>query len=295
MKKSFSKLVTALLLALAICVTGVIGNEASVDAKTKVKISNTKITLTVGQSKTLKVKGTTKKAKWSSSKKSVATVSKKGKVVAKKAGSAMVIAKIGKKKYKCKVTVKDKKKSQSTNSVKPSTPNTPSVSNTPNKPVEIKYGKVAGNVTYYYNSYRGNVADTGAMVYLLPKNGKAKNIPDQDYVTWTYPSTILKEQLNNNQAYVAKVDGKGDYHFDRVQSGEYLMVIISGKTSDGRWFDNKESYYATLTGVVKPYLSENNAKSFGESTTYHKNHAESITVYENDTTNVSYDFGITYI
>lgn len=295
MKKSFSKLVTALLLTLVICVTGVIGNEASVDAKTKVKISNTKITLTVGQSKTLKVKGTKKKAKWSSSKKSVATVSKKGKVVAKKAGNATITAKLGKKKYKCKVTVKNKKKSQSANTVKPSTPNTPSVSNTPNKPVEIKYGKVAGNVTYYYNSYRGNVADTGAMVYLLPKNGKAKNIPDQNYVTWTYPSTILKEQLNNNQAYVAKVDGKGDYHFDRVQSGEYLIVIISGKTSDGRWFDNKESYYATLTGVVTPYLSENNAKSFGESTTYHKNHAESITVYENDTTNVSYDFGITYI
>lgn len=286
-----------MLLALAICVTGVIGNEASVDAKTKVKISNTKITLTVGQSKTLKVKGTKKKPKWSSSKKSVATVSSKGKVVAKKAGSATVTAKIGKKKYKCNVTVKNKKKPQN-NTVKPTQPTQPSKPtqpSTPNKPVEIKYGKVAGNVTYYYNSYRGNVADTGAMVYLLPKNGKAKNIPDQNYVTWTYPSTILKEQLNNNQAYVAKVDGKGDYHFDRVQSGEYLMVIISGKTSDGRWFDNKESYYATLTGVVTPYLSENNAKSFGESTTYHKNHAESITVYENDTTNVSYDFGITYI
>lgn len=292
MKKSFSKLVTALLLALAICVTGVIGNESSVDAKTKIKISNTKITLTVGQSKTLKVKGTKKKAKWSSGKKSVATVSKKGKVVAKKAGNATITAKIGKKKYKCKVTVKNRKKAQNTNTVKPSTPNTPS---TPNKPVEIKYGKVAGNVTYYYNAYRGNVADTGAMVYLLPKNGKAKNIPDQDYVTWIYPSTVLKEQLNSNQTYVAKVDGKGDYHFDRVQVGEYLMVIISGKTSDGRWFDNKESYYATLTGVVRPYLSENNAKSFGESTTYHKNHEEGITVYENDTTNVSYDFGITYI
>lgn len=79
MKKSVSKLVTALLLALAICVTGVIGNEASVSAKSKIKISNTKITLNVGKSKTLKVKGTKKKPKWSSSKKSVATVSKKGK------------------------------------------------------------------------------------------------------------------------------------------------------------------------------------------------------------------------
>lgn len=54
MKKSVSKLVTALLLALAICVTGVIGNEASVSAKSKIKISNTKITLNVGKSKTLR-------------------------------------------------------------------------------------------------------------------------------------------------------------------------------------------------------------------------------------------------
>lgn len=133
MKKSVSKLVTALLLALAICVTGVIGNEASVDAKAKVKISNTRITLTVGQSKMLKVKGTKKKTKWSSSKKSVATVSKKGKVVAKKAGNATITAKIGKKKYKCKVTVKNKKKQQNTNTVKPSTPSQP---NTPNKPTQ---------------------------------------------------------------------------------------------------------------------------------------------------------------
>jgi len=50
-----------------------------------------------------------KKPKWSSSKKSVATVSKKGKVVAKKAGSATITAKIGKKKYKCKVKVSRKK------------------------------------------------------------------------------------------------------------------------------------------------------------------------------------------
>lgn len=81
------------------------GNSASA----AVKLSEKKITLTVGKSKTLKVKGTKKKVKWSSSKKSVATVSSKGKVTAKKKGTATITAKVGNKKYKCTVTVKTKK------------------------------------------------------------------------------------------------------------------------------------------------------------------------------------------
>lgn len=47
-----------------------------------------------------------KKAKLSSSNKSVATVSSNGKVKPQKAGKATITAKIGKKSYKCKVTVK---------------------------------------------------------------------------------------------------------------------------------------------------------------------------------------------
>ena len=76
-------------------------------ASAAVTLNKTTVTLTVGQNTTLKVKGTKKKAKWSSNKKSVATVSSSGKVTAKKKGSATITAKIGSKKYKCKVTVKN--------------------------------------------------------------------------------------------------------------------------------------------------------------------------------------------
>lgn len=62
MKKS-CKLLTVFLLAVTL---GVFGNLNTVKAKSKIKISNSKITLTVRQSKTLKVKGTKKKPKWSS-------------------------------------------------------------------------------------------------------------------------------------------------------------------------------------------------------------------------------------
>lgn len=85
-----------------------------VNAATKPKLSKTKITMTVGQSKKLKVKGISKKRakriKWKSSKKKVVTVTKTGKIKARKAGKATITAKVGKKKLKCKVTVKKKRK-----------------------------------------------------------------------------------------------------------------------------------------------------------------------------------------
>lgn len=85
-----------------------------VNAATKPKLSKTKITMTVGQSKKLKVKGISKKRakriKWKSSKKKVVTVTKTGKIKARKAGKAVITAKVGKKKLKCKVVVKRKRK-----------------------------------------------------------------------------------------------------------------------------------------------------------------------------------------
>lgn len=76
-----------------------------VAAAKKTSISRSKVTLIKGKSITLKVKGTKKKVVWSSNRKKVATVSKKGKVTAKKVGKAKITAKVGKKKYYCRVTV----------------------------------------------------------------------------------------------------------------------------------------------------------------------------------------------
>lgn len=77
------------------------------EVQAAVKLSKTKLTLYVKKSVTLKVKGTKKKATWSSSNKKIAKVSKKGKITAVKKGKATIFAKIGKKKYKCVVTVKN--------------------------------------------------------------------------------------------------------------------------------------------------------------------------------------------
>lgn len=84
-----------------------IGAAVPASAKTAPKLSSKKITLKVGQKKKLKVKNVKKKkVKWSSKKKAVATVNKKGVVKAKKKGKTTIIAKVGKKKLKCKVVVK---------------------------------------------------------------------------------------------------------------------------------------------------------------------------------------------
>jgi len=74
----------------------------------KVKLNKKKVTVYVGDTVKLKVKGAKKKVKWSSSNKNVAAVSKKGKVTGRKEGKATITAKVEKKKYKCKVTVKRK-------------------------------------------------------------------------------------------------------------------------------------------------------------------------------------------
>ncbi|MEE1304267.1 MAG: BspA family leucine-rich repeat surface protein [Agathobacter sp.] len=74
----------------------------------QIAISDTKATIYKGDTRTIRLVGTKQKAKWTSSNKSVATVDKNGKVKAIKAGTATITATLGKKKFTCKVTVKNK-------------------------------------------------------------------------------------------------------------------------------------------------------------------------------------------
>ena len=70
-----------------------------------VKLNKTKIVIAVGQTYALKLRGTNKTVKWSTSSKKVATVTKKGVVKGVRKGTATITAKVGKKTYKCRVTV----------------------------------------------------------------------------------------------------------------------------------------------------------------------------------------------
>lgn len=101
MKRFLKSVMIALALITAVSVV-MPSHVVNVEAKTSMKK-----TLYVGQTLKLYVIGAKKKkVKWKSTNKKVAKVSKKGKVKALKAGKATIIAKVGKKKLKCKLTVK---------------------------------------------------------------------------------------------------------------------------------------------------------------------------------------------
>lgn len=103
--KNQTKKLALLLLMLCIILAATI-SIPNVQAASKVKLNKTSVTLQKGKSITLKLKGVKKnKVKWSSNKKKVASVTQKGKVTGRRVGTAKITAKVGTKKYSCKVKV----------------------------------------------------------------------------------------------------------------------------------------------------------------------------------------------
>lgn len=94
---------------LALVLVGVLllSNAQNIQAKQKIKISKKKLSLTVGAKKKLKVTNA-RKVQWKSNNPKIASVNKKGVVTAKKVGTTKIVATVKKKKYTCKVTVKEK-------------------------------------------------------------------------------------------------------------------------------------------------------------------------------------------
>ena len=120
------------------------------EAKSGVKINKTSVTLTVGETCTLKIIGTNKPVTWSSSKPSIAAVNKNGKVTAKKVGTATITGKVDKKNYTCKVKVNPKKEVVTE---APEATTAPTVTETPGPLPEGKelVGIECLNVTANYN------------------------------------------------------------------------------------------------------------------------------------------------
>ena len=110
---------------------------AQVSAATtkKVQINKKSATLKPGQTIRLKLKNTSKKPNWKSSNRKIAAVSKTGKVTAKKKGTATITAKLSKKSYKCKITVKvkEEKPAETPNTETPGT-ETPSTETPSSEP-----------------------------------------------------------------------------------------------------------------------------------------------------------------
>ena len=123
MKKTRKKGIRSLAILLVLVLTLGFSPVTNVEAKAAPRLNYKKVTLVQGKKKKLKVRNLRRrrKVKWYSTKKSVATVNRKGVVKAKRKGKAYIVAKVGKKKYRCKVIVKkkvSKKKKKSNKSTK---------------------------------------------------------------------------------------------------------------------------------------------------------------------------------
>ena len=112
MKKTRKKGIRSLAILLALILAIGFSPVTNVEAKAAPRLNYRKVTLVQGKKKRLKVRNLSRKrrrkVKWYSTRKSVATVNRKGVVKAKRKGKAYIVAKVGRKKYRCKVIVKKK-------------------------------------------------------------------------------------------------------------------------------------------------------------------------------------------
>lgn len=95
-----SKMFIILLLLVMVCVA-----MPQQQASAAVKLNKKNISVIKGENFQLRIKGTKKKAKWSSTSTGVATVDKNGNVTGKNIGTTTIIAKVNKKQYTCIVKV----------------------------------------------------------------------------------------------------------------------------------------------------------------------------------------------
>lgn len=217
---------------MAILICGLILTAAPLEASSKVRLNKTKATLTVGKTLILKMKGTKKKAKWSSSKKRVATVSSKGKVKAKKAGKTTITARIGKKKYRCKITVKKKAGNKSTqnNTEQASTDqsNTEQTTTDPDKKDQVTTQEDGqpGIATKNYDAgeYSITKVHSGEGTFYDQNSGGAANL---DYMGKTFYTAAM-----NNEDYMNGLAGA--YIEITDKDGDKIKVVITDRLPEGK-------------------------------------------------------------
>ena len=200
------------LLSVALCFVLII-QCANINAATKVKINKTKASIYVGKTVQLKVTGTKKKVTWKSSNKKIATVTSKGKVKGVKKGTAKITATVSKKKYTCKVTVKNKEVNVTTK--EPETTSEPvkdvSITPTPTEtPCVISLG---GLQAYNYNEEY--TLDNGCKITM---NGMVFSGIDHDFYKYGYVDYLM----NNDTDKTVKVPTLKLF----MEDGSYIYTIL---------------------------------------------------------------------
>ncbi len=201
--------------------------------KTVIRLNKKTVSVYTGKTVKLKVKGTTKKVKWSSSNKKIATVSKKGVVKGKKAGSCKVFAKVAGVKLKCKVTVK----SSAGTPVNPTEPKAKAkrtiLMYTAGSDLEADDGNLTKNLM---NAMSANISDdvnfilmTGATgrsfmkkKYAVDKNGKKVGIAPTNKQIWCLTGTD-----ENSEGKMTLLKDYGDFANKTYVCGNSVKQLIN--------------------------------------------------------------------
>ena len=215
----------------------------NINAASKVKLSKTKTTIYVGKTVTLKLKNNKKKVKWTTSNKKIATVSKKGKVKGKKAGKVTITAKVGKKKYKCKITVKKKQTPKPT--IKPTERPTTKPTETPTtKPVEQPTTKPTEIPTTEHTEEETTTSSENNDDNILnPQIGKnvvkLKEILGKQQAHETIDEDILNQIDATNKAEANNMWSK------KFNINDAIQAIINDTTQYNKYINSHGGFYGS--------------------------------------------------
>lgn len=237
-------LVACSLLLVAPVVTPLFQDSYTVEAASA-KLNKTSITIGVGNTYKLKVQNNKKKVSWSSSNKKVAKVNQNGTVTGLKKGTVTITAKVGSKKYKCKVKV----------------------TKTPTLKANIKKTYKQGSYYivegYVKNNTYAKLSDASIQVTAYDKGGK-KVGSSTNSIMWMDANGQWKVKVevyvgNNNVAkYKTKVSG---IYFNSDKYNPNFTTKVTKLTS-------KSSSLGTTYTATAKFTNKNKAKLTSVFATY---------------------------
>lgn len=191
--------------------------------------------LKAGKSYKLKVKGKKQKVTWRSNKKKIATVSKKGKVTAKKAGTAIITAKIKKKRLYCMVVVT---KPISVHTQKPTVTSKPVTTQKPittQKPVATPEPTFIPNTAEEASAYQtlNSLRSTYPEgMSLTNSDYYYSNVFGRGYGCYGFAARLSDTIFGTTKAYTTHSDFSKIKVGDHIRIGNYHSVVCLTKGSD---------------------------------------------------------------
>lgn len=243
-----------------VLVTASIAVPSTESQAAKMKLNRSSATITVGKKVTLKVKGTKKKVKWTTSKKAIASVSGKGVVTGKKVGMATITAKVGKKKFRCKVTVKAKKttvQNTTRNTTQNTTQNTtkttvPTPAPVINNPVQSNTNTVSTDQLAANCAVQWTKLSDGVLVTVTNNNTQQIDILGVNY--------ILKDENNaevkDGELYFDCLAPAKSYAQYIIQGQEYISIDLTKSTVKVDQIVANAENYIDMTNAITETIEE---------------------------------------